>query len=107
MTEENIQMIYDMCADRIRETDTSFHRHLFSKIDWDSRLIALDGPRGVGKTTMFLQHLRENPVESDSSLYVSVDNVWLNAQELYELAQHHVRHGGQSLYIDEIHYLAD
>ena len=22
MTEENIQMIYDMCADRIRETDT-------------------------------------------------------------------------------------
>ena len=107
MTEENIQMIYGMSADRIRETDTSFHRHLFNKVDWDSRLVALDGPRGVGKTTMFLQHLRENPTESDSSLYVSVDNVWLNAQELYELAQYHVRHGGQSLYIDEIHYLAD
>ncbi|MBR4259604.1 MAG: ATP-binding protein [Kiritimatiellae bacterium] len=107
MTEENIRMIYDMSAERIRETDTSFHRYLFDEIDWDARVVALDGPRGVGKTTMFLQHLRENQSESDSSLYVSIDNVWLNAQELYELVQHHVRHGGGSVYIDEIHYLSD
>ncbi len=106
MTEENIRMIYDMSAERIRETDTSFHRYLFGEIDWDARVVALDGPRGVGKTTMFLQHLRENPAESDSSLYVSIDNVWLNTQELYELVQHHVRHGGESVYIDEIHYLS-
>ena len=107
MTEENIRMIYDMSAERIRETDTSFHRYLFDEIDWDARVVALDGPRGVGKTTMFLQHLRENQSESDSPLYVSIDNVWLNAQELYELVQHHVRHGGGSVYIDEIHYLSD
>ena len=107
MTEENIRMIYDMSAERIRETDTSFHRYLFGEIDWDARVVALDGPRGVGKTTMFLQHLRENQSESDSSLYVSIDNVWLNTQELYELVQHHVRHGGGSVYIDEIHYLSD
>ena len=107
MNEENIQVIHDMSAERIRETDTSFHRYLFSEIDWESRIVALDGPRGVGKTTMFLQHLRENPKESDLALYVSVDNVWLNAKELYELVQHHVRHGGNSVYIDEIHYLAD
>ena len=107
MTEENIRVIYDMSADRIRETDTSFHRYLFTEIDWDSRVVALDGPRGVGKTTMFLQHLRENPGEADSALYVSVDNVWLNSREMYELAQHHVRHGGQSIFIDEIHYILD
>lgn len=106
MTEENIRMIYDMSAERIRETDTSFHRYLFGEIDWDARVVALDGPRGVGKTTMFLQHLRENPAESDSSLYVSIDNVWLDTQELYELVQYHVRHGGESIYIDEIHYLS-
>ena len=107
MTEENIRVIYDMSADRIRETDTSFHRYLFTEIDWDSRVVALDGPRGVGKTTMFLQHLHENPGEADSALYVSVDNVWLNSREMYELAQHHVRHGGQSIFIDEIHYILD
>ena len=107
MTEENIRVIYDMSADRIRETYTSFHRYLFTDIDWDSRVVALDGPRGVGKTTMFLQHLRENPREADSALYVSVDNVWLNSKEMYELVQHHVRHGGQSIFIDEIHYITD
>ena len=48
MTEENIRMIYDMSAERIRETDTSFHRYLFGEIDWDARVVALDGPRGVG-----------------------------------------------------------
>ena len=107
MTEEVIQTIYDMSAERIRETDTSFHRYLYDQIDWDARVVALDGPRGVGKTTMFLQHLQENPKKSDSALYVSIDNVWLNAQEMYELAQYHVRHGGESIFIDEIHYLAD
>ena len=107
MTEEAIQTIYDMSAERIRETETSFHRYLYDQIDWDARVVALDGPRGVGKTTMFLQHLRENPKQSDTSLYVSIDNVWLNAQEMYELAQYHVRHGGDSIFIDEIHYLAD
>ena len=107
MTEENIRVIFDMSADRIRETYTSFHRYLFTDIDWDSRVVALDGPRGVGKTTMFLQHLRENPREADSALYVSVDNVWLNSKEMYELVQHHVRHGGQSIFIDEIHYITD
>ena len=107
MTDDSIRMIYDMSADLIRETDTSLHRFLYPEIDWDSRLVALDGPRGVGKTTMFLQHLRENPDVAESSLYVSVANVWLNAQELYELVQYHVRHGGTSVYIDEIHYLKD
>ena len=107
MTEDAIRMIFDMSDERIRETETAFHRYLYSEVDWNARLIALDGPRGVGKTTMFLQHLKENPVEAESSLYVSIDNIWLDAQELYELAQHHVRHGGKSLYLDEIHYLKD
>ena len=107
MTEDAIRMIFDMSDERIRETETVFHRYLYSEVDWNARLIALDGPRGVGKTTMFLQHLKENPIEAESSLYVSIDNIWLNAQEIYELVQHHVRHGGKSIYLDEIHYLKD
>ena len=81
MTEDAIRMIFDMSDERIRETETAFHRYLYSEVDWNARLIALDGPRGVGKTTMFLQHLKENPVEAESSLYVSIDNIWLNAQD--------------------------
>ena len=107
MTENNIEMIYDISSGRVREVDCAFHRYLYSQIDWDSRLIALDGPRGVGKTTMFLQHLKENPKESEAALYVSLDNIWLDVKDIYELAQYHVRHGGKSIYLDEIHYLAN
>lgn len=32
-------------------------RYLYSQINWDSRLILLKGPKGVGKTTMLLQHI--------------------------------------------------
>ena len=107
MIENNIEMIYDISAGRIREVDLTFHRFLYSQIDWDSRLVALDGPRGVGKTTMFLQYLHDNPKESGSTLYLSLDNIWLDVKEIYELVQYHVRHGGRSIYLDEIHYLAN
>lgn len=105
MTENTIDMIYDISSERIREVNLSFHRYLYSQIDWDSRVVALDGPRGVGKTTMFLQYLKDNPNESKTALYISLDNIWLDVKEIYELVQYHVRHGGQSIYLDEIHYL--
>ena len=44
MIENNVEMIYDISAGRIREVDLTFHRFLYSQIDWDSRLVALDGP---------------------------------------------------------------
>ena len=51
MTDDSTRMVFDMSDARIRETETAFHRYLFSQIDWDARLLALDGPRGVGKTS--------------------------------------------------------
>ena len=107
MTEDSTRAILDMSSARIRETDSAFHRYLFDQIDWDARLVALDGPRGAGKTTMFLQHLAENPSEAESALYVSADNVWISAREMFELVQFHVRHGGKSVYLDEVHYVED
>ena len=107
MTDDGIRMVFDMSYARIRETETDFHRYLFSQIDWDARLLALDGPRGVGKTTMFLQHLKENPSDAESALYVSADNLWVSPQEFYELVNYHVLHGGKSVYLDEIHYVKD
>ena len=107
MDRDDIGNIYDTSAERIRETDCSFHRFLCGEIDWSVRVLALSGPRGVGKTTMFLQHLKENPGEAEKALYVSMDSIWLDARDVYDLVRHHVQHGGESVYLDEIHYLAD
>ena len=107
MTEEDIQLAYDVSAARIREVETRFHRYLYLNIDWNVRILALNGPRGVGKTTMFLQYLKEHSAEAEKSLYISLDTAWLEAREIFELAKYHVEHGGMRLFLDEVHYLKD
>ena len=107
MTEEDIQLAYDISAMRIREVETRFHRYLYSDIDWNVRILALNGPRGVGKTTMFLQYLKEHPSDAETALYISLDTAWLEAREIFELAKYHVEHGGTRLFLDEVHYLKD
>ena len=107
MTEEDIQLAYDVSMARIREVETHFHRYLYSNIDWNVRILALNGPRGVGKTTMFLQYLKEHSPEAEKSLYISLDTAWLEAREIFELAKYHVEHGGTRLFLDEVHYLKD
>ena len=107
MTDEDIQLAYDVSMARIREVETRFHRYLYSDIDWNVRILALNGPRGVGKTTMFLQYLKEHPAEAEKALYISLDTAWLEAREIFELAKYHVEHGGMRLLLDEVHYLKD
>ena len=43
----------------LKETYTSFHRYMYERINWDARMIGLMGPRGIGKTTLVLQHIKE------------------------------------------------
>ena len=44
---------------RVNETTQTHMRYLFYQINWDARLIGIKGPRGVGKTTLLLQHILE------------------------------------------------
>ena len=48
---------------RIEETETVYHRPLYSELDWDDRLVCIKGAKGTGKTTMMLQFLKEHPEE--------------------------------------------
>lgn len=107
MEDARVQRIYEISDKLVREIDCAFHRYLVRDLDWNVRILALSGPRGVGKTTMFLQFLKEHPSEAQQALYVSLDNLWLNATELYDLVDYHVKHGGTRLLLDEIHYLPD
>ena len=76
-------------------------------MDWNSRLIGLNGARGVGKTTLLLQKILESGAERDTSLYLSLDSVWLDVKEIYNLAEYHVQHGGTRIVFDEVHYVRD
>ena len=78
-----------------------FKRYMYDKIEWDLRLVGLVGPRGVGKSTMVLQHIRENA--NEKSLYVSADHSYFSNHTLISLADDFVVEGGEHLYIDEVH----
>lgn len=97
----DIQLHNYMLA-RLRVTPGTFHRYLYTKVNWDARLVGIVGPRGVGKSTMLLQRIKE---ENDvaHSLYVDADNSYFTTHSLYELADEFVKDGGRHLYIDEIH----
>jgi hypothetical protein len=76
-------------------------RHPFS-----SRFSIIVGPRGVGKTTMIIQHLVswvDNDISSKRILYVPVDHFGVEKQTIYEIAEDFYNHGGQLIAFDEIH----
>ncbi len=78
-------------------------RYLYPEVTVPRRLLAVIGPRGVGKTTLILQYLARqfgNPAEA---LYVSADHIHVAGVGLYPIAEEHHRNGGVFLGIDEIH----
>ena len=86
----------------VGKTDTAFVRYLHDKIQWDARLVAILGARGVGKTTMLLQHIKMYD-NLDESLYVMADDFYFSQHRLFDLAMSFYRQDGKRLYIDEIH----
>lgn len=90
----------------LRETDTGFFRYLYGSINWNSRMIGLTGPRGVGKTTLILQYIKENLNPADT-LYVTAEDFYFADNKLLDLADSFVKTGGKHLFIDEIHKYKD
>lgn len=88
---------------KINETEISYKRYLYERIDWSDRLIFIKGARGTGKTTLLLQHLKEIAGPSDETLYVSLDDLWFTNNSLVDLAERFVSLGGKYLCIDEVH----
>jgi len=104
MEESSLSGLYRTSTRLIDQTSTSFHRYLYGQIDWTSRLTAIKGARGVGKTTMMLQSIKERFSEQpERALYISLDNLWFANHPLSEVVEYHYTHGGTHLFLDEVH----
>ena len=86
----------------LKNADTSYVRNIHSTIPWNDRLIAILGARGVGKTTLVLQHIKLYE-DVDTTLFVYADDLWFSTHSLVTLAEIFYTNGGRVLYIDEIH----
>ena len=90
----------------LKETDTGFLRYLHDIIPWNDRMIAIVGSRGVGKTTLLLQHIKLH-LPIDKTLYVSADDLYFSDHSLFDLARQFHQLGGEHLFIDEVHKYAN
>ena len=104
MTEADFQEIYKLSYQKIARTRLTFKRYLYPQVDWSDPLICLKGARGVGKTTLLLQKIKESD-DRKTTLYVSLDSIWLDLKEVYQLVRYHSEHGGTRIVLDEVHYL--
>lgn len=98
-----LQPLFNNYHRKIARIDLRFKRYLYDQINWSARIISIKGSRGVGKTTMLLQHILENYEDIDKTLYASLDDLWFSTHSLIDLVDWADQHGMQRLYLDEVH----
>jgi predicted AAA+ superfamily ATPase len=94
--------LYQFMQKQLDATESQFVRYKYGAIHWQNRMFALVGPRGVGKTTLFLQHIKKHHSLSDT-LYVTADHLYFTGHTLYETAETFNKNGGKFFFIDEVH----
>ena len=92
---------------RLEDTNCKYMRYLYGNIDWNERLIGIKGARGVGKTTMILQHIKNAFPNRNNAFYVSLDNIWFSSHTLLELTEYLYTHGVTHIFLDEVHRYPD
>ena len=97
-----MRILYQKFETLLQNTTSDFKRYLYKDVSWDSRMVGIIGARGVGKTTMILQHIKEK-LDSKRALYVSADDMYFSENNLLDLAGEFYKNAGEYLFIDEIH----
>jgi len=88
---------------KLSELSIETIRDFKNTIDWNNRFIGIKGGRGVGKTTMILQHIKQQYNSYEKVLYVSLDDLYFTENKLYDLASEFYLQGGKLLALDEVH----
>lgn len=88
----------------LRQLKARHVRDVYYRIPWQQRMIAIKGPRGAGKTTLMLQHLKhQHGRNHEKALYLTADFHWFYTHSLFNTVDQFYKNGGRFLYIDEVH----
>ena len=106
----------------VKRASMPIRRQLMDEINWEDRLIAIKGGRGVGKTDFMLFRIKEieqayqeqyereiaaiksrrKPKPVRPCLYVNLNDFFFTQHTIVELASRFVKAGGRYLFIDQI-----
>ena len=97
-----MEHLFENFKRRLSATPTDLVRYKYNQIAWQGHALGLVGPRGVGKSTMLLQHIKQH-LDINDTLYVSADDLYFSSHTLVDLADRFYKMGGKHLFVDEIH----
>ena len=88
----------------ISQTSMDIVRDMVNQVNWSKPLVAIKGSRGVGKTTMMRQYIRQTyGVNAGEALYCVLDSIYFTSNSLFDLAERFYQLGGKHLFLDEVH----
>ena len=100
----DMERLFERHDASISTVSMEYVRNIMQRVHWDSRLIAIRGPKGVGKSTLMKQYIKSHFEPGDRHvLYCSADTNYFTTHTLLEVAEKFARRGGQWLFIDEVH----
>ena len=80
-----------------------YQRDLLHTINFNNRIIGIVGAKGVGKTTLLLQYMKQQTFSADEMIYISVDHPLMSSTTILDIAKEFASYGGKLLILDEIH----
>lgn len=87
----------------LKERTSSIRRGLMDRINRGSRLIAVKGSRGVGKTNFLLDYCKEYHAHENTCLYVNINNLFIANDGLFHFVEYFYKIGGKVLLLDQVH----
>lgn len=92
---------------KIERVSLDYQRDELRQFDWSLRLMGIKGARGIGKTTLLLQHLHQTHGFNEKAIYISLDDIYFTENRLIDFVEDFYRNGGLFLYLDEVHKYPD
>ena len=84
----------------ISQTNTAIVRDIFNEISWEKQLVAIRGSRGVGKTTLMRQYIKQiYGDKAGEALYCVLDSMYFTNHTILDLAEKFHSIGGKHLFI--------
>jgi predicted AAA+ superfamily ATPase len=101
---EIFEILKNISNQKLRLKLPTYKRFLFEKVKNSSdKIVGIYGSRGVGKTTLMLQVLKELDFKTSETIYISCDHSLFSDISLFEFANYFYNFGGKCVIIDEIH----
>lgn len=105
MEDNDIRLLLEASSRLIDEVSLDFRRYLCRRIEWDDRLICIKGPKGCGKTTLILQHIKETfGANGEAAVYLSLDHIWFASHDVLDAVDWLHAHGWTHVFLDEVHH---